>query len=78
MNNDIDAVLDYYKWKIIKRFDSLFAYDVSDDERELYIDALTEIESDIKALVSKSPTEQVEVIKEIVEYVLKWQNIDLK
>jgi len=47
----------------MKRFDSMFAYDVSDDDRELFVDALTEIENDIRELISLSPREQAKVIE---------------
>lgn len=74
MNSDI---LEYYKFKIMKRFDSLFAYAVSDDDRELFLDALTEIESDIKQFILQTPAEKAKDIEAIVHYVLQWQNNNL-
>jgi len=76
MNNEIDAVLFFYKWRIMKRFNSMFAYDVSDTDRELFLDALTEIENDIRELISLSPREQAKVIEQLSTRV-EFQNNNL-
>jgi len=76
MNNKIDAVLFFYNWRIMKRFDSMFARDVSDDDRELFLDALTEIENDIRELIRLSSREQAEVIEQLSTWA-KFQNNNL-
>jgi len=71
MNNKIDAVLFFYKWRIMKRINSMFAYDVSDGDRELFLDAVTDIENDIRELIS--PREQAKVIEQLSTWV-QFQN----
>jgi len=54
----------------------MFAYDVSDADRELFLDALTEIENDIRELISLSPREQAKVIEQLLTWV-EFQNNNL-